>query len=129
MANPKLATATTQAQRGTAFSKTALLVAFVLFMSIPILNLLFGMGFIIWFSVNIFARSAQRGIDFLWLLVGAVVCLVGIALPAFMDHNHMSYAACWFWSVILNLLVGVFIAGGRLGHLFQADPTPGQEAP
>jgi hypothetical protein len=128
MANPRLASANAQTQRGTAFFKVAMVVAFVMLMSIPILNLLFGMGFIIWFSVNIFGRSAQRGIDFLWLFVGSVVCLIGIALPAF-THDNTSYATDWFWDVILNLLVGVFIAGGRLGHLFQADPTRGQEAP
>jgi hypothetical protein len=128
MANPKLASANAQIQRGTAFTKTALLAVFIIFMSIPILNLLFGMGFIIWFSVNIFARSAQRGIDFLWLFVGAVVCLIGIALPVFTDSNHTSYATCWFGGVILNVLVGVFIAGGRLGHLLQADPAPDQNA-
>jgi hypothetical protein len=129
MANPKLASANTQIKRGTAFTKTALLAVFVIFMSIPILNLLFGMGFIIWFSVNIFARSAQRGLDFLWLFIGAVICLVGIALPVFTDSNHTSYATCWFGGVILNVLVGVFIAGGRLGHLLQADPTPDDAAP
>ncbi|MFL9954199.1 hypothetical protein PQR65_12410 [Paraburkholderia nemoris] len=109
-----------------AFTKTALLIAFVLFMSIPILNLLFGMGFIIWFGVNIFARSAQRGVDFLWLFVGAVICLIGIALPALTDSNHTSYATCWLGGVVLNIFVGVFIAGGRLGHLFQANPEPAQ---
>ena len=128
MANPKLASASAQTQRGTAFTKTALLAVFVIFMSIPILNLLFGMGFIIWFGVNIFARSAQRGIDFLWLFVGVVICLIGIALPAITDHNNTSYAACWFGSVVLNIFVGVFIAGNRLGHLLQADPAPDQNA-
>lgn len=129
MANPKLANASDQAKRGTAFTKTAMLVMFVLFMSIPILNLLFGMGFIIWYSVNIFARSGQRGVDFFWLLVGAVICLVGMALPVFTDLNHTSYAACWFGGVVLNILVGVFIAGNRLGHLLQADPTTDQDTP
>lgn len=129
MANPKLASASDQTKRGTAFTKTALVIMFVLFMSIPILNLLFGMGFIIWYSVNIFARSAQRGIDFLWLFVGVVICLIGIALPAITDHNNTSYAACWFGSVVLNIFVGVFVAGNRLGHLLQADPTTDQDAP
>lgn len=129
MATPKLASANTQAKRGSAFSKIALLVAFVLFMSIPILNLLLGMGFIIWYSVNIFARSGQRGIDFFWLLIGAVICLIGIALPAITDHNQTSYAACWFGGVVLNIFVGVFVAGNRLGHLLQADPTTDQDAP
>jgi hypothetical protein len=94
MANSKLASTDTQIKRGTAFSKVALIGAFVMTMSIPILNLLFGMGFVIWFGVNIFARSAQRGVDFLWLFVGAVVCLTGIALPAF-THDHTSYATDW----------------------------------
>jgi hypothetical protein len=128
MANSKLASTDTQIKRGTAFSKVALIGAFVMTMSIPILNLLFGMGFVIWFGVNIFARSAQRGVDFLWLFVGAVVCLTGIALPAF-THDHTSYATDWFWGVVLNLLVGVFILGGRLWHLFQADLAPDQDAP
>lgn len=129
MEDSKLANASTQTQRGTAFFKVALLVVFVLFMSIPILNLLFGMGFLIWFSVNIFARSAQRGVDLLWLIFGAVICLIGIALPAITDHNNTSYAACWFGGVVLNIFVGVFIAGNRLGHLLQADPTTDQDTP
>lgn len=123
MANPKLASANSQAQRGVAFSKVALIATFVLLMSIPILNLLFGAGFFIWFAVNIFGRSAQRGKDFLWLIAGSFVCLAGIALPVLMEHNRISYGACWFLGAVLNALVGVFIAGNRLGHLFEADPT------
>ncbi|WP_250463256.1 hypothetical protein [Caballeronia sp. GAFFF2] len=118
MSNAKLASEASQLRRGKAFSKVALIGLFVIFMSIPILNLLFGMGFFIWFSVNIFARSAQRGKDFLWLVLGSFVCLFGIALPAFMEHNRMSYGACWFYGFVLNVFIGVFIAGGRLGHLF-----------
>lgn len=124
MANPKLASVETQAKRGAAFSKTALIVAFVMLMSIPILNFLFGMGAVIFLSVGIFARSAQRGVDFFWLFLGAIFCFAGFLLPAFTDHNHTSYATDWFWSVIVNVCVGVFILGGRLWHLFEANPEP-----
>lgn len=127
MANSKLASAETQAKRGAAFSKTALIVAFVMLMSIPVLNFVFGMGVVIFFGVGIFARSGQRGVDFLWLLAGAAVCFAGMLLPAFSDHNHTSYATDWFEGVILNVLVGVFILGNRLWHLFQTDSAPSQE--
>jgi len=123
MANAKLASADSQVQRGKAFSKVAMIAMFVIFMSIPILNLLSGMGFFIWFSVNIFARAAQRGKDFLWLIIGSLVCLFGIALPVFMEHNRISYGTCWFYGFLLNVLVGTFIAGNRLGHLFE-EQTP-----
>ncbi|WP_277188643.1 hypothetical protein [Caballeronia sp. BR00000012568055] len=123
MANAKLASEASQLQRGKAFSKVALIAMFVIFMSIPILNLLFGMGFFIWFSVNIFARSGQRGKDFLWLLLGSFICLFAIALPVFMEHNRISYGQCWFYGFMLNVVVGVFIAGNRLGHLFEESST------
>lgn len=128
MANPKLASVDTQAQRGAAFSKVALVVAFVMLTSIPLLGMLFGMGCVLWLGTAIFARSAQRGVDFFWLFVGAVVCFGGMLIPAFTDHIRTSYASDWFWGVVLNVLVGVFILGGRLWHLFQADPAPGQAA-
>lgn len=44
------------------------------------------------------------------------------------DSNHTNYATCWFGGVILNVLVGMFIAGGRPGHWLQADPAPDQNA-
>ncbi|AJZ58866.1 putative membrane protein [Paraburkholderia fungorum] len=126
MSNSKLASVDSQMKRGTASAKAFLFLFFVGAMSVPILNMLAGMGFFIWFSVNIYARSAQRGADYFWLIVGSILCLVGIGLPAIADMNHSSFVAGWVVEVVLNVCVCLFIAVGRLGHLFQRDPEPGQ---
>ncbi|MFT4434173.1 hypothetical protein ACMX25_12370 [Caballeronia sp. 15715] len=130
MANSsKLADATTQTQRAGAFAKATGLWTFVLIMSIPILDILAGLFMVLWFSVNIINRSAQRGRDFFWLFAGTVICLLGFAIPAATDSiRGVGFGGGWFLDVIVNVLVGWLIVGRKLGHLFGADPKAPEPA-
>lgn len=125
MDKQKIATFDTQAERAMSFTRTALVVMFVLFMSVPLLNLLAGMGFVIWLSMTIWARSAQRAVDFGWLALGSVACLFGFFLPvvsAGPTSSGMIHG--WLLEVSLNTAVALFILIGRLGRLlFAPDPT------
>jgi hypothetical protein len=67
----KLASNETQERRGRAVGKVAVVWCFLVFTSIPILNIVFGMMLVLWFGKLIFARSAQLGKDFSWLFLGA----------------------------------------------------------
>lgn len=121
----KVATAETQVQRAKSITRTALVAMLVLFLSIPLLNFLAGLGLVIWFAMLIFAKSSQRAADFGWLMLGAALCLFGFFLP-FMLSGPTSSGMFhgWILDVLLNLGVAVFIATGRLGHLlFTPDAT------
>lgn len=125
MDKQKIATFDTQVERAKSFTRTALVVSFVLFLSIPLLNFLAGMFVVIWFTMAIIAKSAQRAVDFGWLLLGAVLCLFGFFLPfLFSGPTSSGMFHGWILDVLLNLGVAVFIATGRLGHLlFEHDAT------
>lgn len=125
MDKPKVATVETQEQRAKSLTRTALVVMFVLFLSIPILNFLAGMAFVLWLSMAIVARSAQRAVDFGWLALGSCLCLFGFFLPFLLSGPTSSgMFQGWILEVLLNLGVAVFIATGRLGHLlFTPDAT------
>ncbi|WP_446326728.1 hypothetical protein [Burkholderia pseudomallei] len=125
MDKPKVATVETQEQRAKSLTRTALVVMFVLFLSIPILNFLAGMAFVLWLSMAIVARSAKRAVDFGWLALGSCLCLFGFFLPFLLSGPTSSgMFQGWILEVLLNLGVAVFIATGRLGHLlFTPDAT------
>jgi len=119
----KLASNETQAKRGRAFGKAAAVWSFLVCTSIPILNILFGMGLVLWFGTLIYGRSGQMGRDFAWLFAGAALCMFGFALPAIAETWHMGFGKGWVLEVGLNLFVCLFVVGGRLGHLFAAGPS------
>jgi len=116
---PKIASVETQMQRGKSIGRTLFIFIFVLVMSIPILNLLFGFGIVIYLTMPILATSAQRAVDFGWLLLGAALCMFGFFLPAIFESPTASgMFHGWLLEVFLNAAVGWFILAGRLGHLF-----------
>ncbi|ASL44681.1 hypothetical protein bAD24_I14445 [Burkholderia sp. AD24] len=119
----KIASNETQLQRGKNISRALFFFIFVLVMSIPLLDILAGFAIILYMPMLIFARSAQRAVDFGWLLLGAVICMFGFFLPGIFEGPTSSgFFHGWLLEVFLNAVVGWFILGRRLGHLF-VQPT------
>ena len=117
--NDKIASSETLEKRGRAIGKVFGVWLFLLFTSIPILNMIFGCFILIWFVVNILSRSANLFTDFFWLIIGSIICMFGFLVPWLAsEYWHMSYGGGWFLEVLINLFVCFFIVGGRLGHLF-----------
>jgi hypothetical protein len=81
----KIASNETQLQRGKNISRALFFFIFVLVMSIPLLDILAGFAIILYMPMLIFARSAQRAVDFGWLLLGAVICMFGFFLPGIFE--------------------------------------------
>ena len=118
MENQKIASEEVQAQRGKSLAKVALVSMFVVCMSVPIVNLLFGLVFVVWLSMAIVGASARRAADFGWLLIGAALCLFGFFLPViFAGPTSSGMMHGWLLEAGLNVGVAVFILVGKLGHL------------
>ncbi|MEX3614546.1 MAG: hypothetical protein VB141_12535 [Burkholderia gladioli] len=106
-------------QRGKNIGGALFFFIFVFVMSIPLLDILAGFAIILYMPMLIFARSAQRAVDFGWLLLGAVLCMFGFFLPGIFEGPTSSgFFHGWLLEVILNAAVGWFILARRLGHLF-----------
>lgn len=115
----KIASVETQMQRGKNIGGALFFFIFVFVMSIPILDILAGFAIVLYMPMLIFARSAQRAIDFGWLLLGAALCMFGFFLPGIFEGPTSSgFLHGWLLEVILNAAVGWFILARRLGHLF-----------
>jgi CDP-diglyceride synthetase len=115
----KIASVETQMQRGKNIGSALFFFIFVFVMSIPLLDILAGFAIVLYMPMLIFARSAQRAVDFGWLLLGAVLCMFGFFLPGIFDGPTSSgFFHGWLLEVILNAAVGWFILARRLGHLF-----------
>ncbi|MEX3555520.1 MAG: hypothetical protein VB131_02455 [Burkholderia gladioli] len=115
----KIASVETQMQRGKNIGGALFFFIFVFVMSIPLLDILAGFAIILYMPMLIFARSAQRAVDFGWLLLGAVLCMFGFFLPGIFEGPTSSgFFHGWLLEVILNAAVGWFILARRLGHLF-----------
>ncbi|PQV48581.1 hypothetical protein [Paraburkholderia sp. BL21I4N1] len=122
----KIASVETQMQRGKNIGSALFFFIFVLVMSIPLLDILAGFAIILYMPMLIFARSAQRAVDFGWLLLGAALCMFGFFLPGIFEGPTSSgFFHGWLLEVILNAAVGWFILARRLGHLFA---TPNGDA-
>jgi CDP-diglyceride synthetase len=119
----KIASVEDQMQRGKSIGGALFFFIFVFVMSIPILDILAGFAIIIYMPMLIFARSAQRAVDFGWLLLGAALCMFGFFLPGIFEGPTSSgFFHGWLLEVFLNAAVGWFILARRLGHLF-VQPT------
>jgi hypothetical protein len=125
MEKQKVATRETQVERAKSMTRIMLVIMFVLCLSVPLVNLLFGLGFIIWLTMTILARSAQRAADFGWLVVGSALCLFGFFLPALFEGPTSSgMMHGWLLEALLNTGVAIFILTGRLGHLLFTPEAP-----
>jgi len=116
---PKIASVETQMQRSKNIGRTMFIFILSFVMSIPILNMLFGFGIVIFLTMPILTTSAQRAVDFGWLLLGAALCMFGFFLPGiFSGPTSSGFFHGWLLEVFLNAAVGWFILASRLGHLF-----------
>lgn len=124
MENHKVVSEEAQIQRAKSSMKFTLFAMFVVCLSIPIANILFGMFFVFWLAMAIMGRSARRAADFGWLALGACLCLFGFFLPAIFDGPTASGMLFgWSLEAALNVAVAVFIVLGRLGHLLFKPET------
>ncbi len=120
MQKPKIASQQDQEKRGAAFEKLFGVLGFAMFMLIPLINAVIGMFMFIFIAMKIMSASAQRAVDFLWLCVGSAACMFGFFLPAICDGPTASGMKIGFFlEFALNILVAIFILGGRLGHLWR----------
>ncbi|WP_017772779.1 hypothetical protein [Paraburkholderia kururiensis] len=124
MENQKIASEEVQIKRAKSSMRFAIVAMFVVCMSVPIVNLLFGLFFMLWLSMSIIGASARRSADFGWLALGACLCLFGFFLPAIFDGPTASGMLFgWTLEAALNVAVAVFIVLGRLGHLLFKPET------
>ncbi|MCW0053338.1 hypothetical protein OIV36_28075 [Burkholderia pseudomallei] len=124
MENQKIASEEVQIKRAKSSMRFAIVAMFVVCMSVPIVNLLFGLFFMLWLSMSIIGASARRSADFGWLLLGAALCLFGFFLPVIFEGPTASGMLFgWTLEAALNVAVAVFIVLGRLGHLLFKPET------
>ncbi|WP_186197558.1 hypothetical protein [Burkholderia gladioli] len=111
MDTTKLVSAQEQSKRASSFVKYFLPFCYATALALPIFNffLLMLAGMI--YAMKIYAISAQRKTDFLWLFIGFASSFAGIVAGIEMFGIGSSF------EFLVNLAVG-FVVGGKLSHLF-----------
>jgi hypothetical protein len=107
-----------QEKRGLSFARMALSLSFVMFMTFPLVNIFVGAFLLLILFGRALGMSAQRGKDLLWLLLGAVLCMAGWALPLTVGRGTTEFSTLGlFAEAILNFAIARFILLGPLAHI------------
>ncbi|MGF7192113.1 lipopolysaccharide export LptBFGC system permease protein LptF [Robbsia andropogonis] len=116
----KTVDATVEAQRAVAMLNGVYGVGmFVILLGIPILNLIIGFLVLVSLAAPIFTRSNRIGVDLGWLLIGTVLCLVGmLAYPVLPMLNYTPPWPAVFLGALLRAVVFWWIVQNKLGHLY-----------
>ena len=95
------------------------IVVFVFALGVPLLNLIVGFVVLVPLVMSVFTKSANVAVDLGWLLLGTVLCLVGmLAYPVLPMLNYTTPWPSVFLGAIIRGVVFWWIVQGKLGHLY-----------
>ncbi|WP_186073859.1 hypothetical protein [Burkholderia gladioli] len=116
MDTTKLVSAQEQSKRASSFTKVFLPFCYASALALPVANFFLLMLVSMIYGMKIYAISAQRKVDFLWLTAGLFSSFLGIVLGLAM------FGIGSFFEFAIDLAVA-FVVGSKLSHLFSKPQT------